>query len=68
MTDRVVALTVLLSQPTHDDEVGDIVHAIQMVKGVYNVQPLVMEPEIEWAKITAKRELRDKLLDILKSA
>lgn len=66
MTDRVNGFTVCLDRHIRIDDAAEIINAIKMVKGVLEVKPLVSD-HVDWfAEEKAKRELRQKLWDILK--
>jgi hypothetical protein len=65
MTDRYYALTVTLTEPIRDDDAEAIINAIRMIKGVNNVVPLVAEADLHWAAERAKRELGEKILELI---
>ncbi len=65
MTDRYYALTVILEKDMREDDAERMIEAIQMIKGVQNVQPLISNPDIWMAEERAKRELGKKLWQVL---
>lgn len=65
MTDRVYALTVTLEKDTRTDDVEFIVNAIRAIRGVLDVTQMVADPGTYMAEMRAKRELADKLWDVL---
>ncbi len=65
MTDRYHALTVILEKDIRDDDAECILNAIKMIKGVINVKPIVSNPTSWMAEERAKRELGQKLLEIV---
>lgn len=65
MTNRYHALTVVLEKDMRDDDAKCLIEAIKMIKGVCNVKPIVSDP-ISWmAEERARRELGQKLLEIV---
>ncbi len=65
MTDRYYALTVILEKDIRDDDASRMIEAIQMIKGVQEVKPLISNPSIYMAQERARRELGDKLWKVL---
>lgn len=65
MTPRYYALTVILAVPMRDDDAQAIIDAIGMIKGVADVQPLVANAELHWAKATALIDVRNDIMDVL---
>ena len=65
MTDRIYAYTVTLKRETRDDDAEHITNAIQMIKGVADVVPLVSTPENYFAVQRARSELGEKLWEVL---
>ena len=66
MTDRVRGLTVCLDKDQRIDDVQELIKAIEMMKGVAIVNPLITDSGDWMAQERAKRELRQKLWEILK--
>ena len=69
MTTRVKSLTVVLDKDMRDDDVQEIIKAVEMVKGVSLciIQPTdVFSLEDELARMRVKRELAEKLYEVLK--
>ena len=65
MTDRTRLLTVVLDHDYRTDDVQGIIDAIQMIKGVIAVDLNVADPEQHMAIKAAKRELQDKIYEVL---
>lgn len=65
MTDKYYALTVILEKDIRADDAEKMIEAIQMIKGIKDVKPLVSDPVSWMAEERAKRELADKLFQIL---
>lgn len=65
MTDRHIAYTVLLKQPVRSDDAEAIIQAIAMIKGVSKVTPVVQDIQASFAYERAKREMGQKLWQIL---
>lgn len=65
MTDRYVALTVILDKEIRSDDCEPIIDAIKMIKHVLKVQPIVADAGTYWGKETARMELQKKLWDVL---
>ncbi len=65
MTDRYIAFTVTLDKEIRQDDCEPIIQAIQMIKHVRSVQPVIADAATYWAKESAMMELRTKLFDIL---
>lgn len=66
MTDKYFALTVILEDTILPGDAQYIMNAIEMIKGVQGVEPLVATPETYWARAEARRELERKLWLALK--
>ena len=65
MTDRFFTLTVLLELDTREDDAESIINAIQMIKGVQQVEGNISDM-VNWAaEQRVKRELTKKLWDAL---
>jgi hypothetical protein len=65
MTDRYMALTVILEHDIRDDDAEPLIAAIRLLKGVQDVQPIVSDPSLAVAESRARRELQQKLWDIV---
>lgn len=65
MTDRYYALTVILEKDMRDDDSESLIQAIKMIKGVLSVKGNVSDPVSWMAEERARRELGDKLWNIL---
>lgn len=65
MTTRLVALTVILDGEPREDDVAHLIAAIQLLRGVADVQPIMMSPETRIAEHRAKLDLRKRLWHIL---
>ncbi len=66
MTDRYNALIVVLDRDIRDDDAKAIIDAIKMIKHVQSVKGNVSDITDHVAKETAKRELIDKIWEVLK--
>lgn len=65
MTDRIIAYTVILQEEIRSDDAEAITNAIRMIKGVADVAPVVADVEAYWARETARRELGERLWEVL---
>ena len=65
MTDRYYALTVILEKDTRDDDAERLIEAIQMIKGMQEVKPLIADPSTWMAEQRSRRGLGDKLWQVL---
>jgi len=65
MTDRIIALTVILETPTRDDDCEGLIDAIRRLRGVADVQPHIADHETYWAQETARQTLVRELWDVL---
>ena len=66
MTERIKGLTVLLETDKRDDDAEYIINAIRMIKGVVSVNAHIADTDYYLAVETARRELTNKLRDVLK--
>lgn len=65
MTNRFYALTVVLEMDYRDDDAQPILNAIKMIRGVQSVKGNISTPDTWMAEERAKRELGQKLLEII---
>lgn len=65
MTDRINALTVVLSRDTREDDVEGLVQAIEHFRGVQSVERHVAKLEDHIAYSRARAELRERLYTAL---
>lgn len=65
MTDRINAITVVLENDIRDDDAETILTAIRMVRGVLSATPNVSELSDHIAQERVRRELGDKILEVL---
>jgi hypothetical protein len=65
MSDRIFAFTVSLDYSFKDEDAAEIAKAIGMIKGVADVTPLVANPDLYYAKESARRELTNLLFQAL---
>ncbi len=65
MTNRYYALTVVLEKDIREDDAQQIIDAIRMIKHVINVKGNISSPDTWMAEERARRELGQKLLDIV---
>ena len=66
MTDRYNALTVVLDRDIREDDAELLINAIRMLRGVLSVDPHVNDLQDHVAIMRIKRELTQKLYDVLK--
>ncbi len=66
MTDRIHALTVVLDHDIREDDIEPLLNAIQMMKFVLRVEPIVTTPSDLTARMRASRELHEKLFALLR--
>lgn len=60
------ALTVILDKEYGETDVQHIINAIRMTKGVLDVQEHTTSPDVYYAQETAKDQLRNEILKILR--
>ena len=65
MTDRHSGYIVTLHQDTREDDAQATIDAINMIKGVLNVQPITTTTEIHLARATERHALREKIFTLL---
>lgn len=65
MTDRYNALTVVLDRDIRSDDAKALISAIQQLRGVLRVDPHVAELTNHIAESRVRRELYEKLLNLL---
>lgn len=61
MSDRYVALTVVLEQPRRDDDAAALIAAIQQMRGVLSVTPEVADVQTYAAYERARLDMREAL-------
>jgi len=66
MTDRLKGFIVALEQDIREDDAVDIITAIGMIRGVLSCKPLVRDHGDLMAQERVRRELGQKLLDVLR--
>ncbi len=67
MTDRIISLTVMLEKEIREDDVQNIVRAIEMIRGVGMVEPgIVADSTFYIAREQAKAELVKQMISIIK--
>jgi hypothetical protein len=66
MTDRINGVFVTLEDDIRIDDAEHLLNAIRMVKGVVDVTPNVTDFNDHMAKVTAKIELGDKIMKVLR--
>jgi len=66
MTDRYCGFIVTLDRETRKDDADATIKAIGQIKGVISVKPVESRIEIHIAREQVKRELCDRMLEILK--
>ena len=65
MTDRYHTLTVVLERDIRSDDCEPLIEAIKQLRGVLSVTGIVSDMTAHMAKERARRELGDKLWDVL---
>lgn len=65
MSDRIKGLTVTLRPNMREDDAQCVINAIKMLNGVIDVKAHVANLDHNFAVTTAKRDLQQKLRDIL---
>lgn len=65
MTDRYNAFIVVLEQDIRSDDAQPILDAIKQLRGVLGVEPYVSDISEQIAEMRARRELGQKLWDVL---
>lgn len=65
MTDRFKGFLVHLDSDCRDDTAQNIINALEMVKGVAKVEPIVANYEDTLNRSRVKRELLDKMITLL---
>lgn len=66
MTDRVHSLIVVFDKDFREDDAEALVDAIQMLRGVIQVRPIVGTPEHYAAREQAKADLRSQIFGVLR--
>jgi predicted proteasome-type protease len=66
MTDRYNALTVVLDRDIREDDAELLINAIRMLRGVLAVDPHVSNVQDHVAAARVKRELTEKLYNVMK--
>jgi hypothetical protein len=65
MSDRIFSYTVILDGTYKDEEARQIHDAIEMIKGVGRVIPLVADANVYFAADQAKQRLGQKIIDLI---
>lgn len=65
MTDRIHTLTVVLTNDTRIDDCEPLIAAIRQLRGVVSVETHVADHISHMARERARRELADKLWEVL---
>lgn len=66
MTDRINSFIVTLDSDMRDDDAESILNAIRCIRRVIDVSPVVSEHSDHIAHIRVRRELLDKVWDLIK--
>ena len=66
MSDRIVALTVVLERDMKDEECHSIIKAIEMVRGVVKVSTEKADSTYYSARMTVKHEMMQKVFNLFK--
>lgn len=67
MTDRHAGYIVVLENDIREDDAEATLAALQQIKGVLRVQPVVSTPEIQLAEERARVEFTDRLYSFARS-
>lgn len=67
MTDRHAGYIVVLERDLREDDAQATIAALQQIKGVLNVTPVVSDPELAIATIRAREEFLDRLYELARS-
>lgn len=65
MTDRIHALTVILSREIRDDDAQPLIDAIRMLKGVADVSAHISDPGVHFAELRIRTEIERQLWEVL---
>lgn len=65
MTDRYIALTVILEREIREDDAEPVIDAIRMIKGVSKVMPVVSNPETYYAYNKARHEIMENVFEAI---
>ncbi len=68
MTDRINGVFVTLDRDIRIDDAEHLLNAIRMIKGVIDVTPNVTDFNDHMAKTTARIDLENKLLKVLRES
>jgi len=66
MTDRAKGLTVVLEQDVRVDDLEALVSAIECMRGVVHVEPVITSTEDYFVETRVRRELLDRIFEIFK--
>lgn len=64
MTDRHAGYVITLEQDVREDDAGDIIAALMMLKGVISVQPVTADLALTIATERTRADVRDKLYEL----
>lgn len=65
MSDRYIALTVLLEKPIKDEDAEQLIQAIMQLRGVMDVTPVVQDVQTLWIEQKIRNEIGEKLMKVL---
>jgi hypothetical protein len=65
MTDRYNALTIVLEKNMREDDAEGLIQALQMMRGVASVTPIVADVQSHIAYERARNDLRSRVTDFL---
>ncbi len=68
MTDRHAAYVVTLSGDVREDDASAIIQAIEMIRGVLSVRPVVADIALHIAEERANEAWRERLLDVVRES
>lgn len=67
MTDRFCGFVVSLERDLRDDDAAAVIAAIQMIKGVIDVKPVLGGAEEQIAEDRIRQDLSGQLLDVVRN-
>jgi len=65
MTDRVKGFTVTLKEDIREDDFQDVIKAVELIKGVIHVEPLLVTVDDHVVKQRIKLKMIQKILKML---
>lgn len=66
MSQKFVALTVILEEEYTQEQCDKIIEAILMIRGVLTASTTISDPDRWWCKYTLKQQFGEKLQEVMK--